>query len=165
MHAAFPRSAFASVRVCTPSSIRPAALLASSTPLHLLVAGAGVTLHYFHCTRAVSVFHVLRVSRREQVRMDSTVVSLLCFAGRRAHGAGRARCLQPFWRSYLEPRVHKDDSPRARGVQQHSPQAARRGLASCAVQYVDVVLRYYAGRTARAHALTHHCTAPLHCTE
>lgn len=62
--------------------------------LRLLVAGAGVTLHYFHCTRAVSVFHVLRVSRREQARMDSTVVSLLCFAGRRAraHGAGRA-CL------------------------------------------------------------------------
>jgi hypothetical protein len=72
--------------------------------------------------------------------MDSTVVSLLrCLpAGRRAHRAPAGRPLRPFWRSYLEPRVHVREQKEERSRQPARP-GAYLGLATCCVAVLSTV--------------------------
>jgi hypothetical protein len=132
MHAAFPRSAFASVRVCTPSSIRPAALAsgrcwsdAALFPLH----PGGQCLSRTTCVTPGAGSNGLHCG----------VAFVFC----------RPSC--PWGRPCPVPHAGSN-----------SPQAARRGLASCAVQYVDVVLLCWEDSTGTRTDAPLHCTTPLH---
>ena len=109
MHAAFPRSAFASVRVCTPSSTRPAAL-ASSTPSPSGRCWSDAALFPLHPCRVVGVFYVLlrRVSRRDRAGSNGLHCSVAFVFCRPSCSCPWGRpclpdCLQPFWRPYLDP--------------------------------------------------------------
>lgn len=104
MHAAFPRSAFASVRVCTPSSTRPAAL-ASSTPSPSGRCWSDAALFPLHSGGQ-------RLSRTTCVTPGAGSNGLHCGVAfvfcRPSCSCPWGRpclpdCLQPFWRPYLDP--------------------------------------------------------------